>query len=206
MENWRSLDFLGYPDYQVSDLGNVRSMKTGHGRTAEWKILKPKKMGLAGKGMNQHLGVVLCKTGEKHRYMQVHRLVAMAFLPNPNDYPCVNHKDENPFNNRLDNLEWCTVRYNTLYGTCIERMKKAMPNALISEKVRAWRMNNRKSLPKKYKAVSTKTGESYTFATLYEAGEKFGLTKGKIRNLYDAVKREDNTAYGYIWTKIEGVN
>lgn len=51
----------------------------------------------------------------------VHRLVAETFIPNPNSLPVVNHKDENPLNNNVSNLEWCTYQYNTNYGTCIER-------------------------------------------------------------------------------------
>ncbi len=46
----------------------------------------------------------------------VHRLVAKAFIPNPNNYPCVNHKDENKSNNHADNLEWCTYKYNVQYS------------------------------------------------------------------------------------------
>lgn len=52
----------------------------------------------------------------KKRSGREHRLVAEAFIPNPNNYPCVNHKDENPKNNRVDNLEWCTHKYNNNYG------------------------------------------------------------------------------------------
>lgn len=51
----------------------------------------------------------------------VHRLVAETFIPNPDNLPCVNHKDENPLNNHADNLEWCTYEYNSNYGTCISR-------------------------------------------------------------------------------------
>ena len=51
----------------------------------------------------------------------VHRIVAKAFIPNPNNYEYVNHKDENHKNNHVDNLEWCTPKYNTNYGTCIQR-------------------------------------------------------------------------------------
>ena len=51
----------------------------------------------------------------------VHRIVAKAFIPNPNNYEYVNHKDENPKNNHVDNLEWCTQKYNANYGTCIQR-------------------------------------------------------------------------------------
>lgn len=60
--------------------------------------------------------------------MRVHRIVAMAFLDNPNNYPIINHKDENPSNNHVDNLEWCTYKYNTNYGTAIERRSLSKEN------------------------------------------------------------------------------
>ena len=52
----------------------------------------------------------------------LHRLVAEAFLKNPNNYPCINHKDENKENNNVDNLEWCTHQYNNTYGTRLEHV------------------------------------------------------------------------------------
>ncbi len=55
------------------------------------------------------------------RTARVHRLVASAFIPNDNGYPVINHKNENPIDNNVDNLEWCTVAYNTNYGTAQER-------------------------------------------------------------------------------------
>lgn len=60
----------------------------------------------------------------KRKHFKIHRLVAMAFLPNPQNLPEVNHKDENPSNNRVDNLEWCSHRYNMNYGTVKERISK----------------------------------------------------------------------------------
>jgi hypothetical protein len=55
------------------------------------------------------------------KYYRIHRLVAMAYLPNPNNLPQVNHKDENKQNNCLNNLEWCDAKYNNNYGTKIQR-------------------------------------------------------------------------------------
>ena len=53
--------------------------------------------------------------------MSIHRLLAEAFIPNPNNYPQINHKDENKKNNSLNNLEWCTCKYNINYGTRTKR-------------------------------------------------------------------------------------
>jgi hypothetical protein len=67
----------------------------------------------------------LCKDGKPQKFY-VHRLVAEAFIPNPDNLPEVNHKDEDPTNNSVDNLEWCSHIYNNTYGTKIERYKQNM--------------------------------------------------------------------------------
>lgn len=96
--------------YQVSNLGNVKSFT----RIKKGGLLKP------GRYSNGYLFVHFSKDtdkkGERHSYL-IHRLVAQAFLPNPDGLPQVNHKDENKTNNRVDNLEWCTHLYNQNYGT-----------------------------------------------------------------------------------------
>lgn len=88
--------------YQVTENGDVWSVRRN-------RFLKPYKNQLG------YLRVVLSKKGKVKKY-SVHRLVAEAFIDNPNNYPCVNHKDENKLNNNVDNLEWCTIRYNNCYN------------------------------------------------------------------------------------------
>lgn len=94
--------------YLVSDEGKIFSCQSN-------KVLKTELQ------RGGYYRVELHYNGEIHREL-VHRLVAEAFIPNPNNYPIINHKDENPSNNRADNLEWCTYSYNTNYGNCKKKM------------------------------------------------------------------------------------
>ena len=108
MEEWR--DIKGYEGrYQVSNLGRVRSLRDNHGNYRE----KIRATILNKEGYNY---ISLYKEG-KIKMCLVHRLVAEAFIDNPNNYKEVNHKDENKQNNSVSNLEWCTAEYNCNYGT-----------------------------------------------------------------------------------------
>lgn len=108
MEEWRTIE--GYEGlYEVSNFGRVKSLKFD-----KEKVLQQ------GKNTNGYLYVVLYKEGKVKNFL-VHRLVASAFIDNPNNYPCINHKDENPSNNCVDNLEWCDQKYNVNFGTGIQR-------------------------------------------------------------------------------------
>lgn len=103
-ERWRDID--GYDGmYQVSDLGRVRSRKSG-----EWKVMKASKTG------SGYLKVVLCKDKQKKNRM-IHRLVAQAFIENNDETKIyINHRDECKQNNRFWNLEYCTPKYNNTYN------------------------------------------------------------------------------------------
>lgn len=118
-EIWRDIE--GYEGlYQVSNMGRVKSMPRKITRrlkgeiTIDGAILKPNKI---GSGYEQ---VTLYNHGERFNFL-VHRLVAEAFIPNPHNYPEVNHKDEVKTNNSVDNLEWCDTKYNINYGGGIEK-------------------------------------------------------------------------------------
>lgn len=107
-EIWKDIE--GYEGlYQVSNLGNVRSYHSG-----EWRLLTNV---INSRGYKQYL---LYKNG-KRKNMRGNRLVAEAFIPNPDNLSFVNHKDENPSNDCVENLEWCTCEYNNNYGTARER-------------------------------------------------------------------------------------
>ena len=119
-EIWKPIK--GWEDlYMVSNLGRVKSLgrtiirKNGRIRVFPEKIIKPQ--------INRaHYLIGLWKDNKVKR-CYLHRPVAEAYIPNPNNFPLINHKDENPANNVVDNLEWCTPMYNTHYGGGIERKR-----------------------------------------------------------------------------------
>ena len=116
-EIWKSV--VGYEGlYEVSNKGNVRGVKRNklsclkHQNGSVIIKPKPKKPTIT----NKYYSVVLSKNG-KTKNIRVHRLVAQAFLENPNNLPQINHKDENKLNNCVENLEWCSCKYNQNYGS-----------------------------------------------------------------------------------------
>ena len=106
-ELWKDIDgFNGR--YQVSNLGRVRSTISwnGHEYVAKERILKPS---MTTTGYHK---VELIGANGKKKSLKLHRVIASAFIPNPMGYPIINHKDGNPLNNNIDNLEWCTQKHN----------------------------------------------------------------------------------------------
>lgn len=125
-EEWR--DIKGYEGlYQVSSFGRVRSLDRLSITSKKRQKLKGRYMKLSpGYASDErYLSVTLYKCGA-HKKCGVHRLVAEAFIHNPDNLPQVNHKDENPSNNSVDNLEWCTAKYNMNYGTVLQRRSEKL--------------------------------------------------------------------------------
>lgn len=161
-EVWK--DIIGYEDlYQVSNLGNVKSLY--HRGTGKERFLSHqlKKSG--------YLRVKLCKDG-KRKFYNIHRLVATSFIPNPNNYPCVNHKNENKQDNRVENLEFCTVRYNNTY-------------------------NNRHLKAAEKKSIPVYCIElNQVFKSTVDASRITGINKGNINS---CLKGRYKSAGGYHW-------
>lgn len=148
-EIWKDIEeYEGF--YQISTLGRVKRVATG-------RILKN------GKNRGGYLYVDLCKNGKRKNH-KIHRLVAKAFIPNPENKPEVNHVDEDKTNNMVSNLEWSTRKENLNHGTRNERVAKAISKI--------------KSIP--IIATNLKTGDSREFYGSRECARQLGLDQSHI--------------------------
>ena len=169
---------VGYEGlYEVSNKGVVRSLdRTINNHPYSGKVL-------AIKYLKGYAAVHLCDHQHRVKHKTIHRLVAEAFIPNPDNLPEVNHKDENPKNNCVENLEWCTTLYNIRYGTGIER---------------------RASYKRKPIAKYTKGGEFVaSYGGLLEASKSVGKGRSGTGLISTAARGLRPSAYGYKWTYIE---
>lgn len=157
------LPIKGYEGYySISNLGRLKSDRYN-------RIIKPKHH------RNGYLLFELHKDGFRKTYT-AHRLVALTFIPNPENLPQVNHIDEDKTNNRVSNLEWCTAEYNTNYGTRNERAAEA-----------------------KAKSISQYDQNGNwiaTYSSITEAARLNNLWQGSISN---AASGKLFTTGGYIW-------
>ena len=186
-EEWRPVK--GYEGlYEVSNFGRVKSLdrkvlinNTTNNYSCErffkGKIMKQRKDRLG------YLRISLCKKG-KYKLVRVHRLVAEAFIPNPNNYPQINHKSEIKTKNFVWQLEWCTAQYNVNYGTANER-----------------RINTRdiKKLYHHRKPVCQYTIDK-KLIKIFPSAKETGYNRESIR---DCCQGKQKTAYGYIWRYLD---
>lgn len=175
-EEWRPIN--GYEGwYEVSNCGRVRSLdrtiayKDGHVHEYKGRLLK------SGTDRDGYLLVSLHKNG-KVKAGKVHRLVAQAFIPNPDKLPQVNHKNENKQDNRVSNLEWCSAKYNINYGSG------------------KWRKAESRHVPVCQRMLNGKLVATYRSVT--EASIATNIAVGSIVYAY----QNGTTSTGYIWEKV----
>ena len=175
-ESWKDIE--GYEGlYQVSNKGRVKSLN--YHNTKKEKILKPV-------NANGYKRVELCKNKTIKR-LYVHRLVAQSFIENPNNYSCVNHKDECRTNNIVSNLEWCTHKYNNNFGTHMKRVSKSLTNnPNISKQV--FQYSKDLELISVWESTSECGRNGYTFSAVAAC----------CRNSY--IRDGNNVYKGYIWS------
>lgn len=182
-EVWKPVTEEGFEDfYEVSNFGRIRSVD---------RIVESKRGPLNYKGRiistplndDGYPAFNFCYAGKK-KAARVHQVVAKAFIPNPNDLPEVNHKDENKENNHVTNLEWCTREYNMNYGTGLERMKRH-PNQLKRQK------ESRSPIV----GIKIDDKSLIKFESISEA-DRNGF---KRRNLWSALNGNDASHKGYVW-------
>lgn len=172
-EEWRDIE--GYEGlYQVSSLGRVRSLKRFNVNTGEYENrLRILKSTFNKRGYK--MVTLINRTVRKSK--TVHRLVAQAFIPNPNNLPQVNHKDENKENNSVGNLEWCDNAYNHGYGTRIERCAAKLKKKVIQYSLDGGFMAEYDGVRDAVKANGFKANSSIS----------------------ECCTGKRKTAYGYIW-------
>ena len=120
-EIWRPIE--GYEGlYEVSNTGRVKSLNRYVKGKGESYSLQKGRVLSPGKDKNGYLFVILTCNGKRKMFL-VHRLIAQTFILNPDNLPQVNHKDEDKSNNRVENLEWCTAKYNNNYGTRKDKVR-----------------------------------------------------------------------------------
>ena len=195
MEDWKGVKGLE-ESYQVSNLGNVRSLdrilidKNGNKHTFKGKILKQctDKYG--------YLRVNLYNNHCHRKFVPVHRLVAEAFIPNPDNLPQINHKDEDKTNNCVENLEWCDDTYNCNYGTRNERIGDSNTN---NPKYSKWVIK-----------LSTKNEIIHFYPSAKQAERETGVSANLIYQVCNQKpyikggrQYQNHTAGGFIWKYVE---
>ena len=172
-ENWKEI--AGYEGiYEVSDQGRIKSL--GNNKSRKEKILKPQKE------CSGYLQIGLYKDGHV-KMLKVHRLVAEAFIPNPQGLETVNHKDEDKTNNTVSNLEWMSRKDNINYGTRNKRAAEANINNF--------------GVSKAVQMIDKQTGELLaTFPSIRGAERVTGISRYGICL---CCRAKQKSAGGFLW-------
>lgn len=185
LPNERWLPIKGYEQsYMISSYGRIkaidRTLTFSDGRVRAYKsrIIRTHRI-------NQHYYVASLSQNQRRIMKDVHRLVAEAFIPNPNGFKEINHKDENSLNNCVDNLEWCTRKYNNNYGSHNKKVSESIMNCPSTSKP----------------VVQMKPDGTIiqTFPSIREAARSLGNVKRDC-NILRVCQGINKTCFGYKWS------
>ena len=180
-EIWK--DICGYEGlYQISNFGRIKSLNYNH--TKKEKVLCEKHH------KSNYVTVMLCKN-VVNRNKSIHTLVASAFIPNPNNYPCVNHIDGNKKNNNADNLEWCTHKQN---------IEHAIKTGLANHYGMLGRTGAKNNLSKKIVQYDLQGNVVKRWDCISDAARFYGIRPGNISN---CLTGRNKSYKGYIWRYVE---
>lgn len=186
MKEWKEID--GFSNYMVSNTGEIKSLN--YNKTGKEKVLIPHKLS------NGYLGINLYDNDKKSCYLLIHRLVAQAFLPNPNGYRIINHKDENRSNNSVNNLEWCSYKYNLNYGNRNSKLSNSLTNNPFFS-IPVLQYSKTREFLKEFPSIAEAA------RTINNGNIKAAVTnilkccRGVADTQFGIIRRK--TAYGYIW-------
>lgn len=184
-EIWK--DIPGYEGiYQASSLGRIKACARIITYINGKIIHRKEKILSLIKSYGQYYTIGLQKSG-KHKTYNVHHLIALTFIDNPENLPCVNHKDEDKYNNRVDNLEWCSYSYNTKY------------NNNMRKKINTRNINNSYGCEKKVYQYDLQDNLIKIWDSVKTINRELGY---KVSNISSCClgKTYRNHAYGYKWS------
>lgn len=192
-EIWK--DVVGYEGlYKVSNQGRLLRCK----RVASNKHLLPQKLKVLKKKKTGYLGTSIIDYDSKSHNILIHRVVATAFIPNPNNFPQIDHIDGNRENNAASNLRWCTAKENVNFPLSLANRSRSLKIA----------QNNPQTISKKIKSSHKKKVNQFSlsgeFIKTYESLRDIQRTLGfNITNVTACAHGRKRSAYGYIWKFVE---
>ena len=181
--------------YMISSLGRVKSLaydfidSMGRHVHRKEKIMKVKICSSTGYPQ------VNLWVGDKNKPFSIHRLIAIAFIPNPNNYPCVNHIDEDRSNSVLNNLEWCSYGYNNTYGSARDKRRKSLIQFYKNHPELKMTVKKRGNTFRVFQYK--KNGD---IVKIWDGGlPEIEKALGKAPSVASCVLHKNNSAYGFVW-------